>query len=55
MRVLDFQDDGQRRRERPKRTRWRRKVVEERVTVGLSGKDLTCRSKWGVGINRTAA
>ena len=52
--ALDLEADGQRKKERSKRT-WKMQVEEESTKVGLSREDAICRSKWSVGINKIAA
>ena len=53
-RAFNFQVEGQRKKEWPKRT-WEKQVEEEGVKVGLRMEDALCRSKWSVGVNQIAA
>ena len=53
-RALDFEDEGQRMKGRPKRT-WKRQVEEESVKVGLRKEDALCQSRCSAGINQIAA
>ena len=34
---------------------WKKQVEEESMMVGLRWKDVLCRSKWSVGVDRIAA
>ena len=52
--VLDFEDEGQRKKGRPKRT-WKKQVEEESMKDGMRRKDSLCRSKWSVSMNKIAA
>ena len=52
--ALVFEVEGQRKKERPKKT-WKKQVEEESVKVGLRREDALCCSKWSVGVNRIAA
>ena len=53
-RALYFEVEGQRKNGRLNRT-WKKQVEEEGVMVCLRRKDALCRSKWSVGVNKTAA
>ena len=53
-RAIDFEDEGQRKKERPKRT-WKWQVEEESVKIGMRREDALCRRKWSVGVNQIAA
>ena len=53
-RALDFQDEGRRKKGRPKRT-WMKQVEEESVKVVLRREDALFRSTWSVGVNQIAA
>ena len=53
-RALDLEDEGQRKKGRPKRT-WKKQVEEESMKISLRRKDALCRSKWSVGVNNIAA
>ena len=44
----DLEAEGQRKKERPKRT-WKKQVGEESVKVGLRRETPLCQSKWSVG------
>ena len=52
--ALDFEVEGQRMKERPKRT-WKKLVEEESVKVGMRREDALYRSKWRVGVYLSAA
>ena len=52
--ALDFEVEGRRKKERPKRT-WKKQVEEESVKIFLRRDDALCRSEWSVGINYIAA
>ena len=47
-RALDFEDEGQMKKGRPKRT-WKRQVEEESIKVGLRRNDVLC-CKSGVSV-----
>ena len=49
-RALDFEDEGQRKKGRLKRT-WKRQVDEESVKICLRMEDALCQSHLSVGIN----
>ena len=51
IRALDVEDEGQRKKGRPKR-KWKRQVEEESMKVCLRRQDALCRSWWSVGINK---
>ena len=53
-RALVFEVEGQRKKERLKRT-WKRQVEEESVKIGLRRDNSLCRLKWCVGVNQIAA
>ena len=53
-RAFDFEDEGQRKKMRRKKT-WKKQVEEESVKVSLTMEDALGRSKWSVGVNRIAA
>ena len=53
-RAIDFEVEGQRKKERPKRT-WKKQAEKESVKVGWRRKDALCRSKWSVVVNQIAA
>ena len=53
-RALDFEVEGQRKKEKLKKT-WKQQVEEESVKVGLRKEDALCRSKWSVGVNQIDA
>ena len=48
-RALDFEFEGQRKKDWPKRTR-KKQVEEESVKVGLRREDALCRSKCSAGV-----
>ena len=52
-RALEFEVEGQRKKERPKRT-LKKPVEDENVKIGLRREDVLCRSKWSVGVNLIA-
>ena len=52
--ALDFEVEGQQKKDRPKRT-WKKLVEEESVKVGLRMEDALFRSKWRVGVCQIAA
>ena len=52
--TLDFEDEGQRKKGRLKRT-FKRHVEEKYIKVGLRRKDSLRRSNWRVGVNKIAA
>ena len=52
--ALDVEVEYQRKKGRPKRT-WKRQVEEERMNIGVRGKDALRRSKWRIGVKRIAA
>ena len=54
-RALDFEVKDQRKKGRPKMDTEKKQVEEESVKVGLTRADALCRSKWNVGVNKTAA
>ena len=54
LRALDFEDEGQRKKGKPRRT-WKKQVEEESMKVGLRRKDAFCRSKWSVIVNKINA
>ena len=53
-RALDFEVEGQRTKENPKRT-WKKQVEKESMKVGLRREDVLFRSKWSVGVTKIAA
>ena len=53
-RALNFEVEGQRNKEMPKRT-WKKQVEEESMKAGLRRKDALCRSMWSVSVNKIAA
>ena len=53
-RALDFEVEGQRKKERLMKT-WKKQAEEESVKVGLRREDVLCCSKWSVCVNKIAA
>ena len=53
-RALDFEAEGQRKKERSKRT-WKKQAKEESRKIVLRREDVHYRSKWSVGVNRIDA
>ena len=53
-RALDYEVEGQRKKERPNGT-LKKQVEEESVNVGVRREDALCRSQWSVGVNQIAA
>ena len=53
-RALDFEVEGQRKKERRKSI-WNKKVEEECVNVALRREDAPCQSKLSVGVTQIAA
>ena len=52
--ALDFEVEGQRKKGRPRRM-LTMQVEEESVKAGLRRKDVPCRSRWSVSVNKITA